>query len=238
MRGRSTKKLRRIAPEVLVSVALHVLVIGAMFLLPGLVGQGPSRTQTSNLHAVPHEEQLTEPPPPPPEETPPLVEDIPEPVVLDDPPPAEPPPENEIPTVLDDTMPPGDVPHSRNPRPGPPVIGVGGGAATRPAPPPEELRPMPEPKRTKPVAEKRVSPDYPRRAVERELEGKVLLLVEVLPDGSVGEIEVKESSGHDILDRAAAKAVREWHFRPAYVQGRPVRSLVEVPFSFELKTPR
>ena len=78
-------------------------------------------------------------------------------------------------------------------------------------------------------------PEYPVRAIERELQGRVVLLVEVLPNGDVGRIEVKVSSGYPIIDRAATRAVAEWPFRPAYAQGQPVRSIVEVPFNFKLR---
>ena len=45
-------------------------------------------------------------------------------------------------------------------------------------------------------------------------------------------------SGGYLLHLVDMDAVREWHFRPALVQGQPARSWVEVPFSFELKTRR
>jgi len=207
-------------------------------LLPGLAQPAPERAQSSLVRAVSPIEEIVEPPPLPPEETPPPPEDVPEPLVPDEPPLEEPPPETaDAPPVDSDAVPPADLPPSRNRRPGRRVIGLGGESAPAAPAPRERLRPLPppEPKRTEPVVTKRVSPEYPRRAVERDLEGKVLLLVEVRPDGSVGEIEVKESSGHAILDRAAMEAVRAWHFSPALVRGQPARSYVEVPFSFELQ---
>ena len=92
------------------------------------------------------------------------------------------------------------------------------------APPPVPRSPPPPPPPPTPaVAKKKDPPVYPRTAVNRELEGRVELLVEVRPDGTVGEITVKRSSGHEILDRAAIAAVRKWHFVPAYAQGQPVQ---------------
>jgi protein TonB len=85
------------------------------------------------------------------------------------------------------------------------------------------------------TASRRPPPEYPRAAVRRGLEGRVLLLVEVHPDGSVGKIEVTESSGHELLDRAAVEAVRKWSFEAALAQGQPVRSFIEVPFRFRIE---
>ncbi len=65
-----------------------------------------------------------------------------------------------------------------------------------------------------------------------------MLLVEVMPTGKIGKVEVTTSSGHDILDEEAIRTVRAWHFEPAMINGEPVRSLVEVPFKFELDTRR
>lgn len=54
------------------------------------------------------------------------------------------------------------------------------------------------------------------------LQGRVVLRVLVLADGSVGSVEVAQSSGHDALDRAAAGAAREWRFLPATRDGGPI----------------
>jgi protein TonB len=43
-------------------------------------------------------------------------------------------------------------------------------------------------------------------------EGRVSLLIEVLPDGRCGRVEVFRSSGYGILDRAAVNAARRWIF--------------------------
>ncbi len=73
------------------------------------------------------------------------------------------------------------------------------------------------------------APPYPEQARARGLEGVVRLRVEVLADGTIGEVEVLESSGSDLLDRAAIEAVRKWGFRPAVAADRPVRSLLTLP---------
>lgn len=78
-------------------------------------------------------------------------------------------------------------------------------------------------------------PPYPPKAVRKGLEGRVILDVEVLITGRVGNIKVIESSGHGLLDRAAIKGVREWRFKPAKFAGINVRSRVSVPVRFELE---
>lgn len=77
-------------------------------------------------------------------------------------------------------------------------------------------------------------PEYPPVAIRRGYEGTVVLEVEVLPDGAVGDVRVKSSSGHAILDRAAVDAVRLWRYEPARSLGRSRRSLVEEPVRFRL----
>jgi protein TonB len=62
----------------------------------------------------------------------------------------------------------------------------------------------------------------------------VVLFVEVLADGRVGQMGIKRSAGHDILDRAALEAVGTWRFEPGRKEGRAVAMSVEVPVRFVL----
>jgi len=77
-------------------------------------------------------------------------------------------------------------------------------------------------------------PEYPALAMRRQWEGKVVLLVRVLADGSVAAVSVATSSGHEVLDEAALEAVRAWHFVPARQGGRAVESWANVPINFNL----
>jgi TonB family protein len=77
-------------------------------------------------------------------------------------------------------------------------------------------------------------PAYPAEARRLKYEGTVWLLVDVLEDGSVGDISIDQTSGHEILDRAAVNAVRCWVFSPARKGGHPVRSQGRVPIRFVL----
>ena len=65
--------------------------------------------------------------------------------------------------------------------------------------------------------------------------GEVLLKVEVLPSGHVGQIDVKRSSGHEILDQSALSAVKKWKFIPAQKGGMAIPTWVNIPIKFELQ---
>lgn len=78
-------------------------------------------------------------------------------------------------------------------------------------------------------------PQYPGMARKRGFEGKVILRVRVLSSGNPEELEIKNSSGYEILDEAALKAVEKWKFKPATRGGKPVDSWVEIPIRFELR---
>ena len=77
-------------------------------------------------------------------------------------------------------------------------------------------------------------PNYPRKAVERALEGVVLVAAQVDRDGTVVAVTILSSSGYAILDREALRAVESWQFRPALRNGVPVRSRIEVPIRFQI----
>jgi protein TonB len=77
-------------------------------------------------------------------------------------------------------------------------------------------------------------PRYPKIARRKGYEGIVVLKVEILPNGRVGEIRVKKSSGHRMLDRSALKTVKKWKFIPAKRGEDPVGMWAEIPIRFEL----
>ncbi len=82
--------------------------------------------------------------------------------------------------------------------------------ATAPTPAPELV-----PANTKATSRRNPKPDYPAVAKRRGWEGKVILAIEVLTDGTPGKISVVESSGREILDKAAIETVKRWLFEPA-----------------------
>ncbi len=78
-------------------------------------------------------------------------------------------------------------------------------------------------------------PPYPLAARRLGLEGKVVLRVEILENGSVAQVLVANGSGHAMLDQSALQAVKQWRFVPARRGGQAVSASVEVPISFRLE---
>ena len=79
------------------------------------------------------------------------------------------------------------------------------------------------------------SPEYPWKAKRNNWEGTVRLRAEVLPNGKIGEVSIINSSGYEILDRAARDAIKTWRFKPALKNGFPVICYTEIPVSFRLE---
>ncbi len=65
-------------------------------------------------------------------------------------------------------------------------------------------------------------------------EGRVLLDVYILPDGLVGEIKLKRTSGHPRLDQAALEAVKRWKYQPARRGNVPIPYWYVQPIDFSL----
>ena len=78
-------------------------------------------------------------------------------------------------------------------------------------------------------------PFYPREARKKGFQGEVVLKVEVLSNGLVGQVEVKKSSGHEILDRSALSAVKHWKFFPAKRGEIAIAFWVNIPVKFQLQ---
>lgn len=59
-----------------------------------------------------------------------------------------------------------------------------------------------------------VEPKYPAIARQRNLEGRVILELEIAPIGTIAGIQIIKSSGFEILDKAAIDSVKLWKFKP------------------------
>ena len=68
----------------------------------------------------------------------------------------------------------------------------------------------------------KVQPTYPRAALERGLEGWVIVEFTVTAAGSVADPRVVEST-HTLFERAAIDAALRFRYRPRIVNGQPVR---------------
>ena len=78
-------------------------------------------------------------------------------------------------------------------------------------------------------------PTYPQRAVRFGQEGTAMVRAQLSERGDVIDVEIRESSGHALLDKAALKAVRQWLFKPATRDGRAVLATVDLPVHFKLQ---
>ncbi len=83
---------------------------------------------------------------------------------------------------------------------------------------------------------KSVVPPYPASALKRQKEGKVLVVFDVLEDGSVSAARVLESSNIATLDRAALDAIKQYQYYPPLVEGQPTSvSNVTEFFHFQIQ---
>ena len=85
-----------------------------------------------------------------------------------------------------------------------------------------------------PLYRENAPPAYPEIARVRGYEGIVLVSAEILPDGRVGNMKIRKSSGYAILDQSAIEAVKPWKFEPAKKSGNPFTVWVELPIKFIL----
>lgn len=72
---------------------------------------------------------------------------------------------------------------------------------------------------------------YPESARARGIEGRVVLMVLVRRDGSVGDASVSEGLDPS-LDQSALRTVKEWMFVPALRNGKTVEVVLQVEVEF------
>jgi protein TonB len=77
-------------------------------------------------------------------------------------------------------------------------------------------------------------PTYPDIAQQKGWTGTTVLELELDASGRVVDTRLIQTSGHDVLDRAAIDAAKTWRFTPATLDDRPVAATVRVPFPFTL----
>jgi TonB family protein len=78
----------------------------------------------------------------------------------------------------------------------------------------------------------RVEPVYPPLALSARVSGTVL--VEVTIDESGNVTSARSLAGHALLKDAAAEAARMWTFKPAMLEGKPVKVVGALRFTFNL----
>lgn len=83
-----------------------------------------------------------------------------------------------------------------------------------------------------PVKIRHVDARYTVAALKARVQGVVILEAQVEADGTVGDVRVVRSI--PLLDQAAMDAVRQWRFRPTYVDGVPSRTTFTAEIQFNL----
>ena len=78
------------------------------------------------------------------------------------------------------------------------------------------------------------NPVYPSTAQNQGIEGYVLLHVQVLADGRVGELKVLEGKPAGMFEAAAKRAVSSWKYAPGLEKGRPAVMWVKHKVNFAL----
>ena len=78
----------------------------------------------------------------------------------------------------------------------------------------------------------RVEPEYPAIAKQAGIQGTVVIKAFISRAGSIERTELL--SGHPLLARAALEAVRQWRYRPYYLNDEPVEVETQITVNFVL----
>jgi protein TonB len=79
------------------------------------------------------------------------------------------------------------------------------------------------------------APPYPAAEIRADHSGTVILRVQVLENGRIGDVQIIQSSGYAKLDESALHEARRWRMKPGTRDGIPVAMWKEVPITFQLK---
>ena len=72
-------------------------------------------------------------------------------------------------------------------------------------------------------------PDYPYEARRKRMEGRMVLEMRIMPDGTVRQIKIVRRPRYPLLELAAKQGLRQWRF----AHGAPAR--VRIPVTFSLR---
>jgi protein TonB len=75
-----------------------------------------------------------------------------------------------------------------------------------------------------------VTPRYPAQARQAHVQGTVILQALIGKDGSVRNLHAV--SGPPMLTQAALDAVKQWHYKPYYLDGQPVEAETQINVKF------
>jgi protein TonB len=79
---------------------------------------------------------------------------------------------------------------------------------------------------------KRVPPRYPTQALQMRIQGRVELQATISKAGDITNL--KAISGDGLLARAALEAVKQWKYKPYYLNGEPVEIQSQILVNFKL----
>jgi periplasmic protein TonB len=79
---------------------------------------------------------------------------------------------------------------------------------------------------------KSVQPVYPPTAKQMHVQGAVELMANIGKDGSITSVKVL--SGPTVLSRAAIDAVKQWKYKPYYLDDQPVEIQTQITVNFKL----
>jgi protein TonB len=187
-----------------VVVVLHIIVVYALVtgLARKVVEVIKQPLETKIIEEI-KDKPKDEPPPPPKLVTPP--------------PPFVPPPEVQI--QMPSTLSTSAISTVTNVRP----VAAPVRAAPAPPPPPKPLV------RKGAVPLHRVTPEFPRRALQDGIQGSVVAHLMVARDGTVKEVKIISSEPRGVFDREVIRAMMQWKFTPDDND-----YIVEAPIEFKL----
>src|SRR5690606_21442169 len=121
-----------------------------------------------------------------------------------------------------------DAPPTPPAPPAPPTPPVPRAPADMPAPPAPAAPPAPPP--PYPGA----PPAYPESAYQAGIEGRVVLVVDIQPDGKPGRVVVESATPEGVFEQTALDAASRWRFNPPMEDGKAVPGRVRVPVDFRI----
>jgi protein TonB len=78
----------------------------------------------------------------------------------------------------------------------------------------------------------RVQPMYPPLARQARIQGTVVLQAEISKDGTIENLRL--ISGHPMLAPSAIEAVKQWRYKPYFLNGEPVAVETQITVNFTL----
>ena len=111
-------------------------------------------------------------------------------------------------------------------------IGSGLNAMVLPPPPVPSVRPLRVSHMMEGNLIHRVQPEYPPLARQARVQGVVVLRAVISREGKIENLQVL--NGHPLLVQAAMDAVRQWRYRPYYLNNEPVEVETQVTVNFTL----